>query len=213
MWGILMKAIQPCMILWKSMHPFRSFIRAFDHWLSGLSRVQEFTTAADVVLRIQEATAPVELHLPGRVIPAGAKVLMLHLWNDRMPAIPEKGPDLAWALQLRRLVESSSRAVASHIQATPALHEMQAVGGITAHVSFQGVNGGRAMLERLGFHILPYHRPLGAFGEIWENLFAYGLMWAYNPGSLRHHRLLDLRRTEFWMPMDQFLSRFGNPPR
>ena len=67
------------------------------------------------------------------------------------------------------------------------------------------------MLEHMGFLVLPYHRPFGAFGEFWENLFTYWLMWAYNPASLHNRSLLSMRRTEFWMSRKQFLERFGNP--
>jgi hypothetical protein len=30
------------------------------------------------------------------------------------------------------------------------------------------------MLEHLGFIVIPYHRPFGAFGEFWENFLTGG---------------------------------------
>jgi hypothetical protein len=190
-------------------NPFRRFLRAFDHWLCQREGVLAFTQEPEVVLRVQDAVTPVDILLPDGSIPSGSRILKMHIWSDRMPEIPAQGPDLAWALRLRRLIESSSRAVARYIQMTSHLQEIRAIGGITAHVSLQGANGGRSMLEHLGFLVFPYHRPLGAFGEFWENLFTYWLLWAYNPNSLRHHKLLDMQRTEVWMSRENFLQRFG----
>jgi len=64
-------------------------------------------------------------------------------------------------------------------------------------------------MQRLGFTVTPYRSPLGRFGEFWENLYAYGLIWAYNPASVHQRQLLGLHRTEMWMPADEFLRRYG----
>jgi hypothetical protein len=71
------------------------------------------------------------------------------------------------------------------------------------------IDGGRAMLEHLGFTVLPYHRPFGAFGEFWENFHTWWLMWTFNPASLKHRSLWHLQRTEFWMTKNKFLEKYG----
>ena len=98
----------------------------------------------------------------------------------------------------------SLRLVARHIQSTPALRDVQAVGGITAHVTLIGADGGKAMLEHLGFAVFPYYRPLGEFGEFWENFYTWLLMWTFNPTSVRHRQMWNLQRTEFWMGTKEF---------
>jgi len=55
--------------------------------------------------------------------------------------------------------------------------------------------------------VFPYRSPLGRFGEFWENLYARWLMWAFNAASLRHRRLLRLRRDEVWASADAFLKQ------
>jgi hypothetical protein len=65
------------------------------------------------------------------------------------------------------------------------------------------------MMQRLGFIMLPYHRPLGRFGEFWENLFSWWLMWAYNDSSLLRRSFWRLQRTEMWMTREEFLRRFA----
>ena len=58
-------------------------------------------------------------------------------------------------------------------------------------------------------YALPYRSPLGRFGEFWENFYAWWLMWAFNAASLRHRRLLHMRRAELWMSAVEFMSRYG----
>jgi hypothetical protein len=152
-------------------HPLRHIICRFDRWLSRQLRVQVFTDDPQCLMRIQVWEAPHEIALPVGAIPREARVLMLHMWNERAPLIPEAGPDLGWALDTRRRMIHSLRLVARHIQYTPALQDVQAVGGITPHVTLIGVDGGKAMLDHLGFAVFPYYRPLGEFGEFWENFY------------------------------------------
>jgi hypothetical protein len=65
------------------------------------------------------------------------------------------------------------------------------------------------MMRHLGFTILPYQRPLGRFGEFWENLFSWWLMWTYNKVSLQSREFLHLQRTEIWMTAKKFILRYG----
>jgi len=192
------------------MNLLRSIIRQFDRWLSRIHHVHEFTSDDEVFMRIQHDRAACDLDLADGTVPSGSEVIMLHMWNERSPLLSPLGPDLAWALNTRRLLITSLKGVARYIQQEAALQDIKAVGGITAHILLQGASGGRNMLERLGFQVFPYHRPAGAFGEFWENFYTYWLMWAYNPHSLRHHKLLSLQRAEFWMSKHKFLNRYGD---
>jgi hypothetical protein len=65
------------------------------------------------------------------------------------------------------------------------------------------------MLEHLGFIVIPYHRPFGAFGEFWENFFTWWLMWTFNPASTRRRSMFNLQRTEFWMSRRAFIEKYG----
>lgn len=190
------------------MHPLRVLIRRFDGWLSRIEGVEPFTDDPRVILRLQAGRAGRELCLPGGTVPRGADVLLIHAWNERMPPIPAEGPDLAYAVRFRRMTVASLKLIARHISSTPQLHAVQAVGGVTAHISLEQARGGRAMLEHLGFTLMPYHRPFGAFGEFWENFYTWWLMWTFNPASLRHRKMRGLQRGEFWMRKENFLERY-----
>ena len=193
------------------MDPLRALIRRFDTWLSHVEGVEPFTDDPNCIIRLQVASVTHSLTLPEVTIPPGANVLLLHAWNERMPAIPPEGPDMAYGLRFQRLMLASFKLVATHILANLALQRVQAVGGVTAHVSLKETDSGRAMLEHLGFTVMPYHRPhlFGAFGEFWENFYTWWLMWTFNPVSTRHRKLWDLQRTEFWMTKEAFLKRYS----
>lgn len=71
------------------------------------------------------------------------------------------------------------------------------------------------LLRRLGFELRPHPRSLGAFGELWKNLYALGLMAVFNPRSVRGRSPTSLQRHDLWMPMEMFLRRYAltpNPP-
>jgi hypothetical protein len=59
---------------------------------------------------------------------------------------------------------------------------------------------------------VPCRSPLGAFGDFWENLYTWWVMWAYHQVSVRHRQFFRLRRVEAWMPAEAFIQRFGGRP-
>lgn len=187
----------------------KSIIRLFDRFLRRAQGIFEFWDDPDCMFRARIARAPHTIHLPKGRVPAGAKVLEMHLWNEHVPHIPPGGPSLALAVQGRRMMVSSLRRLASEIQQNPSLADVQAVGAVTVLFTLGDGSGGEKLLTRLGFTTSPYHSPLRWFGEFWENLYTWSLMWAYNAASLRHRRLLSLHRTEVWIERDEFLHRYG----
>lgn len=187
----------------------RVLIRRFDALLSRILGVYEFCDDVNCVLRLQISQASRALCFAGQKVNIGESVLLLHLWNEHIPHIPQDGPDLAWAAQMRRLFLHSLRAVAVYMASDQSLTQVSFIGGTTTLFSPQGQSGGRRFLQRLGFTILPYRSPLGRFGEFWENFYAWWLMWTFNTVSLRHRRLLQLRRSEFWITVDEFLKLYG----
>jgi hypothetical protein len=187
----------------------RVTLRRFDAWLSEQYHVQVFTDDPGCILRIQLCPVPKPLPLKDGTISAGAWVLMIHWWNERVQLIPPQGPTLKWALDTSRRMRYSLCLIADYIVANSAGQEIQAVGGITAHVVLDEADGGKAMLEHLGFFVMPYHRPLGAFGEFWENFYTWWVMWTYNPASTRRRSMFNLQRAEFWISRQAFLQRYG----
>ncbi|OGO65953.1 MAG: hypothetical protein A2Z45_05075 [Chloroflexi bacterium RBG_19FT_COMBO_55_16] len=188
----------------------RAFVRLIDAAVRRARGVFPFCEDEECLLRLQLSRAGHELRFSGCRVPPGAPVLELHLWNEHVPQLPASGPDLAWAMRMRRLFLHSLRAVARKMENDPRLVSVSAVCGATGLLSLDGGSSGVAVFQRLGFTVLPNHHPLGRFGEFWDNLYAWWLMWTFNPVSRRSRRFSDLQRVEIWMPAEEFLSRYGN---
>jgi len=187
----------------------RALVRWFDAIVRRVEGVFEFCHQEDCILRLQLSRARRVIDLPGFNIPEGSLVLFLHLWNERLPTFPSGGADLAWANLARRKFVASLRAVAAEIRGNPRFSEVQAIGGVTVLIDLPGESGPVRLMERLGFKIFPVHNPLGRFGEFWENLYTWALMWTFNPGTLRRRSLFRLKRVEIWISKEEFLRRYG----
>lgn len=191
----------------------RALIRGMDALIRRVGGVFEFSTHPDCILRLQIARARHPFSLAdGMNVQRDDPLLLLHLWNERVPPFDPTGPDLAWATQAYRMFRTSLGEAARWLEGQPDRIGVRAVGGATI-LAFSGETGaGAKVLKRLGFELFPYHNPVGRFGEFWENLYTLALMWAYNPTSVRHRSLSRTRRTEMWMSARQFLARYGSHP-
>ena len=187
----------------------RALIRLFDRFLRWRLGVFEFCEDPSCLIRLRLARAPHSIPLSDGEIPAGAKLLELHLWNERVQRMPPEGADLRMAIGIRRMFIFSCQAAAREMQHNPRFSGIEVVGGITVLFYPGEGSGGEKLFKRLGFTLFPYHNPLGRFGEFWENLFTWSLMWAYNAPSLRQRHLLRLHRTEMWMSAKEFILRYG----
>lgn len=187
----------------------RALIRCLDALLRTVYGVFMFCEDPNCVLRLQLKEVHHSLSLSGGQVNKGEPVLMLHLWNEHLPPLPPTGPTLAWAVRFQRLLVKSFQAVAQQVCLDPRLVGIRAVGGVFALLPSGENSSGVQLMQRLGFRVFPYHNPLGRFGEFWENLYSWLLIWTYNPASLRSHRLLRLQRSEIWMSKDEFLSRYS----
>jgi len=187
----------------------RTLMRRIDALMLRVLGIFEFSDDPACVLRLQITQAPRSLHLNDCVVDAGEPVLELHLWNEHIPPLPPSGPDLAWATLMRRLLIRSFRALSEQMRCDSRLADVRAVGGVMSWLTIKGHPAGELLLRRLGFTVMPSHNPLGQFGEFWENLYSWLIMWAFNAASLRNRQLWNMRRAEMWMSVEEFLSRYG----
>ena len=187
----------------------RSIIRLLDRFLRWAQGVFEYWDDPDCMFRASFGQAPHPISLPEGEIPDGAKVLLLHFWNEHMPHIPPEGPNITLAMRGARMLKASFRALALEVQCSPELSDVRAVGGAGVLLYPDAGPGAEKLLRRLGFSIFPYRHPLGRFGEFWENLFTWGLIWTFNEVSLRQRHLLRLDRSELWMSTDTLVRLHG----
>ena len=187
----------------------KAFIRSFDGLVRRGLGVFEFCDEPACLFRIQVARAAHRIELPDGDVPAGAQVVELHIWNEHIRPIPAAGPDLTWARQTHRQMVSSFRSLADYVRHNPRTEGTQAIGGATVLIP-SPETGTAGLIRRLGFTVTPYINPLGPMGEFWENLYTWGLMWAFNMPSLNRRRFAETHRYEMWMSAVAFLSRYGS---
>jgi hypothetical protein len=187
----------------------RFLIRSLDQLLRKLTGVFVYWDDPDCMFRARLTRATRPLLVPGGTVPQGARVLELHFWNEHMPSIPPEGVTLAQAARGHRMLIRSLREIGGRIPVEDRYAGVEAVGGATVLVVAGGTSSAEKLFERLGFRLTPYRSPLGRFGEFWENLYTWALMWAYNQVSLENRHLLQLERTEVWMSAEGFVARYN----
>ena len=185
----------------------RSLVRSVDRVLRRSMGVFEFCSDPECILRLEFRPAPHVLHLSTGEVPEGALTLVPHLWNERVPEMGPSGADLAWAVRMGRLYRESLGRAAHWLVTQPEVEAVRALGGATALLLLG--EGSLRSLQRLGYEVFPYRHSLGRFGEFWQNLYTWMLMWTYNPASVRGKSLVGMRRAEGWIPIKEFLDRYG----
>jgi len=152
-------------------------------------------------------TQPVDL--PGISLPAGAKILELHMWSEHVPNQPADGADMAASWKMFKLSMASFKAIAVALQTNPNLSGVQALYALTPLFFREESEAGRHMFARLGFTVVPYHPPMGAFGQFWQDLHIWLLTWAIKPEALRRRGHFKNLWNELWFPADAFIRKFG----
>lgn len=187
----------------------RFLVRTLDDLIRKTSRVFEFSREADCLLRLQVGRAPHPLRLPDLTVEAGKPVLLLHLWNERLPPFPPDGVDLAWARPVLHRFQRSLCLAAGYLRDEDQLRQVRAVGGVTILLTSGLHESGSRFLQELGFTVVPSANRLGRFGEFWESFYSWLIIWTFNPGGMPKRSLLRWHRSEIWMSREAFLRRFG----
>ena len=96
---------------------------ALDRGLQRLQGLFEYTHKPDCFFRIRFNRLRTEVVLSDGDgwPPRPTWVVELHLWNERIPAVPAKGPSLAWGRQFNRCFAESLRELARFLMTKPEL--------------------------------------------------------------------------------------------
>jgi hypothetical protein len=186
----------------------RFIIRFMDRLLRWVIGAFEFSDDPDCILRINVARALRTIRLSsGAEIQRGDRVVMIHLWNEHVPPIGPDGPDVVWAMSYGRRWFSSMRLLGAWLAANRP--DVRAIGGVTSLIRLEGERGNLRLMQRTGFEVIPGRNLFGRFGEFWQTLYAWGLVWAFNAGSMRNKQSPRLQQIEMWVMADEFLRRHG----
>jgi len=135
----------------------------------------------------------------GTRIQPGDPLIGLHAWNERLRHWGPNEGTLAWGRLLLKGLTSSLRLLGDHVAANPGLSTAVA---LRAEFSFAtDLQQASDIAGALGFDLVLLDQPAVRFWRraFWDNLYAFGLMWAYSPRSLRGKPLSGLNRVQIWM--------------
>ncbi len=190
-------------------------VRGLDPLLRRYLHIYEFSQDEECLFRLAIRRSANELTLSdGTRVSKWDTIGELHLWNEHIPLIPEEGPNLAWALAFQRRLSRSFGALAAYVESDSQLHGIQAFRG---QIFFGGpyeLAQMTHMAEHWGFDLVTKDdsdglwRHLVGFGE---NVYSWGLIWAFNPTSAKGRDPRRLRRDELWISRRILISKYGDP--
>jgi len=191
----------------------RCMVRQLDALMRRVSGIDEFSTDPDCLLRFRVTISNDRVDFgDGGTVHRGESIGELHLWSERVPIMLPEGPDLRWAITMRRRFEYSLRLLAQHVDQEPHLRAIIWFRGRGALSAPAGQPSPFRVLERLGFCLLEPAQDRAfrsEFVRFWKNLHNWWLVWTYNPSSLTDKQFTQLARIEFWMSREDLMARYG----
>jgi hypothetical protein len=174
-----------------------------DGWLRRRQGIFEYSTDPRCMFRLELARADQTVTLSdGTQIDSGDPLLMLHLWNENIPAMGQDGPTVAWARQVSRAIHTSLRELARYVQQQPGLDDFVALCGDMHLGSARQSRQLARIVTRLGFETVDdgNAKRRGTLHRIGKSILILLLVAATNPIALRS---AILRR----YPLRLYLSR------
>ena len=125
--------------------------------------------------------------------------------------MPHEGPDLRWAVAMRRALERSLQLLAGQVEMDPSLRDIRGFRGETALSSHWGERTTADLFVHLGLELQPAASPsvVTRFTDFWENLYSWWLIRTFNPASLQSRRFWRLQRRCFWLSRGTLLDKHG----
>jgi hypothetical protein len=192
----------------------RRGIRLIDSVLTRAYRVRAFTADAECILRISDGPGIVrkDTILPdGTRLTAGDHLVEIHFWNEHLPVIEEGGGSLLFGKQFGARLAHSLGLLAVYVAEDPAFAGFAAVHGQLGFIQVDEIEFYKRLAARFGL-LLELHSAAGLRfwkGGFWAGLYAWWLIWTFNPGSLRGKRFGNVALSDLWMPRDVLLTRYG----
>ncbi|HUN73073.1 MAG TPA: hypothetical protein VMU40_01035 [Steroidobacteraceae bacterium] len=175
-----------------------------DRWLRRREGIYEYSTDPRCLFRIGLVKADQDITLTDTTeIRAGDPLLMLHLWNENMPAMGRNGPTVAWGRHVSRAIDTSLRELARYLHQRVELDEVAALYGDMHLASARQAAQLARILARYGFEPAKDYQGgrVGALERLGKNILVFLLVAATNPAALRstilrrYHGRVFLSRT------------------
>jgi hypothetical protein len=188
----------------------RAAVFALDRRLCRRNGVYEFTDDPQCLFRIQCLRLESAVALAdGTRVPAGGRVLALHLWNAHVPPMEPCGPTLAWACRTERALRHSLRQLAGYLASQADLGDIEA---ICADMRVNGAAQPRQLsrvLGRYGFEAVPGEIDRrGVWHRIGDAIFIAMLVSVTHPPALRN-ATLRLGNMRLWLSRSVLEQRYA----
>jgi hypothetical protein len=162
-------------------------VYALDRWLCRRLGLFEFTDDPRCLFRIECLRLDTAVELTdGTRVPAGGRVLAVHLWNEHVPRMGRRGPTLAWACQINHAMCRSLRQLAGYLAMRPDLGDIAA---ICVDMRFNGNSQPgqpTRLLGRYGFEAIPGETDgRSTLHRIGDAIFILMLVSVTHPLALR----------------------------
>ena len=182
---------------------FSQLVRRLDRFLREKEGIFEFCNGADCILRISLSTCEREIDLAdGTRLSRGDALCDLHVYNEHVPPIGPHGPDFAWASLVQQRFRNSLAALADTFEKDNRFDSVKALRGRTTLVTQRGDKQLQRLAARLHFEKIDSQTQptlLTKLHDLGENLLVWALVHTFNPGGLRHSKLM--RHETYFLPL------------
>lgn len=183
-------------------------MRRVDAVLRRRLGIVEFSDDPECVFRISRRVLPAAVVLPsGASVAAGQAIIDVHLWNERLPAIPTEGSTTAWAVAFGRRLQYSFGLLADYIVRDPQRRDIVAIAAEPVFPARLGPDALTRLCRRLGWEILPPEKR-GRLAVWLDNVLIWLLILVFNREGSRG-RGLSHGRIEVWMTRARLLDRYA----
>ncbi len=189
----------------------RALIRAIDKKRRRQMGIFELNSEKGCIFRACIRPVAEMPFIPKEIGPTGSKVLDLHLWNEQVPPMPLGGPDLVYAKKLIHLAADSFHMLAQFVAQDNRAAEVAAISGLTSMLFSGNIQTGKKIFLRLGLQLAEHRSSAVPVRRFLDDLYAWMLMWTYNPLILRARKPLKIDWYAFWISRDALVEQFAIP--
>jgi hypothetical protein len=189
----------------------RLLIGKLDNWLRRFYGVREFSGDPQCILRVAINRAAHCTRLAdGCVVPGGAAIIDLHLWNEHLQHLSFRSNGLGTASVLRHQIDAGLEELARFMATEPSLAEIAALRARTAFVPNSRLPKLLRVARSFGFEPSASGEAVSFAAQVhdfWENFFILALAWAFNPSVCRRNNVFRAR-CELWVSRDALFTRY-----
>jgi len=182
-------------------------VRGVDAILRLRQGIEEYTDDRNCIFRISMETAVGAAILSdGAAIRPGDPLVQIHYWNEHMPVLPDNGGLTGWASLFRHRIAHSLTLLNAYLDTELRFRGVAGIHGLPTFPARPGPLALSRTCEHLGFDVMPLED--GAIHAWLDSLLISGLIWTFNPASLRNHGLTR-GRIQIWMSRATLTKRYG----